>query len=73
MKLLDLPGFIGRHSKDIRYPEILACAKALRGQYGKVGTVGYCWGGWACFHLASEEGLVNCAGMLYFLTEKSAT
>jgi hypothetical protein len=52
---LDLEGFKARNSREIREPEIFACAKALREKgYGKIGTVGYCYGGWAVLRLASE-------------------
>jgi len=65
MKLLDLPAFNSRHGKDIRYPEILSCAKALKSQYSKVGVVGYCWGGWACFRLAGEDNLLDCMAVAH--------
>ena len=54
MKKLDIPDFLGRNSKDIRGPEIFAAAKALKAQYKKVGAVGYCYGGWACFQLGAK-------------------
>ena len=40
---LDLPAFTLRNSKEIREPEIFACAAALRSELGfkKIGTVGY--------------------------------
>lgn len=40
---LDIPAFSKKNSKEIREPEIFACAAALRSQRGfkKVGTVGY--------------------------------
>jgi len=73
MKLLDLPGFIGRNSKEIRSPEIFACAKALRASYKKVGAIGYCYGGWACFRLAAKgENLLDCVSIAHpSLLEKS--
>ncbi|KAG9229506.1 dienelactone hydrolase family protein [Amylocarpus encephaloides] len=52
---LDLPGFLARNSREIREPEIFACAKALRGQFKKVGAVGFCYGGWAVLRLAAKE------------------
>jgi dienelactone hydrolase len=33
----------------------LECARHLRAQYPKVGAIGYCYGGWAGFYLASED------------------
>lgn len=42
----DTMAFIGRHSKDKRYPEIKAVAQALKAEYPKVGATGYCYGGW---------------------------
>ena len=40
---LDIPAYSARNSKEIREPEIFACAAALRSQLGfkKVGTVGF--------------------------------
>lgn len=51
---LDIAGIEPRHSKSIRYPEILACAKELRAAYGRLGTIGFCFGGWAVFRLGHE-------------------
>jgi len=57
---IDLGAFIGRHSKDIRYPEIKSHAQELRKTHSRVGAIGYCYGGWACFQLAGEsENLVD--------------
>jgi len=38
----DLKAFLARHSKDIRYPEILACTQALKQDLGfrKIGALG---------------------------------
>ncbi|KAK5652157.1 hypothetical protein OQA88_10799 [Cercophora sp. LCS_1] len=65
---LDLPSFLSRNSRAIREPEIFAFAKALRAKHGKVGAVGFCYGGWAVHRLAAGEfanvdgkGLVDCA------------
>ncbi|KIW34890.1 hypothetical protein, variant [Cladophialophora immunda] len=55
--------FLGRHSKDIRQPEIFACATALKKDLGfkKVGTIGFCYGGWAVFRLGAKgNDLVDC-------------
>lgn len=53
---LDLQSFIGRHSKEIRFPEISGCAKALKQDHGfkKVGAIGFCYGGWAVFQLGAK-------------------
>ena len=72
---LDLPAFIGRHSREIREPEIFECARALRREHAKVGAVGFCYGGWAVFRLGAKEHqppLVDCitAGHPTFLTKK---
>ena len=50
----DLMAFLGRNSKDKRFPEIEACAKELKSQYKKVGAIGFCWGAWAVFRLAGK-------------------
>ncbi|KAF2642341.1 alpha/beta-hydrolase [Massarina eburnea CBS 473.64] len=55
----DLMGFIGRHNKEIRYPQILAAAKALKAEYSKTGAIGYCYGGWAVFKLGSDPSIVD--------------
>jgi len=61
MKLFDLHGFLARNSKDIRRPEIFACAKILRSEYQKVGAIGYCYGGWGCVELAAKgNDIVDC-------------
>lgn len=59
----DLMGFIGRHSKDIRFPEIETCAKSLKQEHGfkKLGAIGFCYGGWAVFQLGAKgKNLVDC-------------
>ena len=65
---MDLPGFLGRNSREIREPEMAAFVRTLRSEKGfdKVGVIGYCYGGWAVFRLAGmEDGrgrrLVDCA------------
>lgn len=61
-----IPDFMGRNSKDIRQPEIFACAKALRSEYKKVGAIGYCYGGWACFRLAAKgNNLLDCVSVAH--------
>ncbi|KAI1858340.1 uncharacterized protein JN550_012790 [Neoarthrinium moseri] len=60
---IDLKGFLEKHARAVREPEIFACARALRAKHARVGAVGYCYGGWACFRLASAEHqppLVDC-------------
>ncbi|KAF2170326.1 hypothetical protein M409DRAFT_64109 [Zasmidium cellare ATCC 36951] len=49
------------NSREIREPEIFACARKLRSEYKKVGAVGFCWGGWAVFRLGAKgNNLVDC-------------
>lgn len=52
---IDLVGFEKRNNRQIREPQILSCAKALREKYAKVGAIGYCFGGWAVFRLGAKE------------------
>ncbi|KAF8847704.1 alpha/beta-hydrolase [Acephala macrosclerotiorum] len=52
---IDLHGFLAKNSRDIREPEIFACAKTLKSQYKKVAAVGFCYGGWAVFRLGAKE------------------
>lgn len=52
---LDLPGFMTRHGREVREPELFACARALREKHAVVGAVGYCYGGWAVFRLGARE------------------
>lgn len=72
---IDLHGFIGRNSREIREPEIFACAKSLKAEGKKVAAVGFCYGGWAVFRLGAKEHdppLVDCisAGHPSLLTKK---
>ena len=70
---IDLQGFLGRHGREQREPEIFACAKKLRAEYLKVGAVGYCYGGWAVFRLGAKwNDLVDCivAGHPSLLTKE---
>ncbi|KAF2127138.1 alpha/beta-hydrolase [Dothidotthia symphoricarpi CBS 119687] len=55
----DLPAFIGRNSREIRWPEIKAAAQALKAQYSKVGAIGFCYGGWAAYQLGADPSLVD--------------
>ncbi|KAI5922452.1 putative hydrolase [Camillea tinctor] len=58
---VDIKGFIGKNTRDIRRGEIFAAAKALRAQYKRVGAVGFCFGGWAVFELGAKGvDLVDC-------------
>lgn len=52
---LNLDQYLTTNSREARSPEILACARHLRAQYPKLGVIGYCYGGWAGFYLASED------------------
>jgi dienelactone hydrolase len=58
---LDDVAFVERHSKTVRFPEILECATALKNKYEKVGAIGFCYGGWAVFQLAARgQNLLHC-------------
>lgn len=62
----DVMAFIGRNSKEIRYPEILANAKELKSQYKKVGAIGFCYGAWAVLRLAGkDEPLIDSAAVAH--------
>lgn len=74
---LNLPNFIGKNSREIREPEMVAFIKKLRADgFEKVGAIGYCFGGWAVFRLAGMESdgkrLVDCvtAGHPSLLTKE---
>ncbi|KIW94542.1 uncharacterized protein Z519_04518 [Cladophialophora bantiana CBS 173.52] len=72
---VDFVGFLNRNSREIREPEIFECARLLRAKYKKVGAIGFCYGGWACFRLGAKEHqppLVDCitAGHPSLLTRK---
>ncbi|KGQ02047.1 hypothetical protein PAAG_11225 [Paracoccidioides lutzii Pb01] len=64
------------NSREIREPEIFACAKALRQKsYKKVGAIGFCYGGWAVFRLGAkghQPPLIDCisTGHPMLLTKK---
>jgi dienelactone hydrolase len=58
-KKFDLMAFIGRNSKEIRWPEIKDCAQELKKKYSKVAAIGFCYGGWACFNLAADPSLID--------------
>jgi dienelactone hydrolase len=61
----NLPAFIGRNSKEIRYPEILASAKALKASFPKVAAIGYCYGAWACFQLGAGPALIDAVAVAH--------
>ncbi|KAF2730343.1 endo-1,3-1,4-beta-D-glucanase [Polyplosphaeria fusca] len=50
----DLEAWHKRNWKDVRWPEISACAAALREKHARVGVIGYCYGGWSSFQLGSS-------------------
>lgn len=62
----DVMAFIGRHSKEIRFPEIKSFAEALRKDFKKVGAIGFCYGGWAVFQLGAKgANLVDAISMAH--------
>jgi dienelactone hydrolase len=71
----DLEGWHKRNAKDVRWPEIVRVAKALKERYQKVGVIGYCYGGWSLFRLGSREfepRLVDCMTFPVSIEPKSA-
>lgn len=60
-----IPEFMTRNSKDVRWPEIVEVAKALKSQYKKTAAIGYCYGGWACFRLGADPALVDAISMAH--------
>lgn len=72
---LDLPNFMKRNGRHVREPEILQIARILRSKFDRVCAIGFCYGGWAVFHLGSRQhqpALVDCmvAGHPSFLTQE---
>ncbi|KAI5459346.1 Alpha/Beta hydrolase protein [Mariannaea sp. PMI_226] len=60
---IDLAGFMARNSRDIREPQIIGCARALREKHGKLAAIGFCYGGWAVFRIGAKEHqppIVDC-------------
>ncbi|KAL3464826.1 Alpha/Beta hydrolase protein [Aspergillus heterothallicus] len=51
---VDLPTFRAKNAREIREPEIFACARALRENHDVVLAVGFCYGGWAVLRLGAE-------------------
>ncbi|KAK0270630.1 hypothetical protein LTR35_010838 [Friedmanniomyces endolithicus] len=61
---LDIVAFVSKHTREIREPEIFACAEKLRAEYKKLGAIGYCYGGWAVCRLGAKgDNLVDCISM----------
>jgi dienelactone hydrolase len=65
---IDLGSFSKNNTREIRAPEMEACAKALKAELGfkRVAAIGFCYGGWAVCHLGSKErepGLVDAISM----------
>ncbi|KAI1426088.1 dienelactone hydrolase [Xylaria sp. FL1777] len=54
---IDVAGIVKTQSREIRGPEIVACARTIKAELGfkRLGAVGYCYGGWGVCHLASRE------------------
>ncbi|AEO63077.1 uncharacterized protein THITE_2107933 [Thermothielavioides terrestris NRRL 8126] len=59
---LDLPSFMKRQARDVREPEIVAYARALRARYDRLAAIGFCYGGWAVFRLAADEFVDQATG-----------
>jgi dienelactone hydrolase len=71
-KDFDIAAFVAKHSKDVRFPEMLANAKELKASYPKVGAIGYCYGAWACFRLGADPALIDAVSVAHAsLVEKS--
>ncbi|KAI0816535.1 dienelactone hydrolase [Xylaria sp. FL0064] len=67
---IDLNGVVRDQSREIRGPEIVACARAIKAElsFKRLGAIGYCYGGWAVCHLASkaqEFQLVNAISIAH--------
>lgn len=68
---LDLTTFHQQNSKPIRSPEITSFAQFLRTQHRRVGAIGFCYGGWAVFHLGAKPAnpnsrpLVDCVSAVH--------
>ncbi|KAI1329043.1 dienelactone hydrolase [Xylariaceae sp. FL0255] len=63
---IDFDTLTKQHSREIRGPEIEACARSLKADLGfkKVGAIGYCYGGWAVCELAAHTpAIVDAVSM----------
>ncbi|KAF1975966.1 alpha/beta-hydrolase [Bimuria novae-zelandiae CBS 107.79] len=66
-----MPDFFAKHSKDVRFPEIVAAAKELKSKYKKTAVIAYCWGVCACFRLGADPALVDVISVAHpLLVEK---
>lgn len=61
----DIGAFVGRHSKEIRWPEIEASACTLKSKFPKVGAIGFCYGGWASFKLSANPSLIDAISVAH--------
>ncbi|KAI0525518.1 dienelactone hydrolase [Xylaria bambusicola] len=54
---IDLAALAAENSREIRGPEMVACAKALKSEHGfkRLASIGFCYGGWGVCYLASKE------------------
>ncbi|RGP63968.1 dienelactone hydrolase family [Fusarium sporotrichioides] len=64
-KDFNMGAFLGRNTKDIRWPEIKAAAQTLKSQYSKVAAIGFCYGGWAAFKLAADPSLIDVVSVAH--------
>lgn len=72
----DLAAWSKSNAKDARWGEIVSVVRALRDKYEKVGVIGYCYGGWSSFRLASiefEPRLVDCISLSHEANLSSTT
>ena len=54
-KNFDLMAFLGRNSKEKRFPEVKRVVAELQKEYKNIGAIGFCYGGWAVAQLAAKE------------------
>ncbi|KAI0205082.1 dienelactone hydrolase [Astrocystis sublimbata] len=54
---IDMKAIAEANSREIRGPEMEACARALKAEHGfkRVGSIGFCYGGWAVCQLAHKR------------------
>ncbi|KAI0490598.1 putative hydrolase [Xylaria cf. heliscus] len=54
---IDLPAMAKKNAREVRQPEMEACAKALKGEHGfkRLGAIGFCYGGWAVCALGHKQ------------------